>query len=150
MTHRILIPAAALLALAAPAFAQRTHSAADQAAIFKAAGFKLQSGKYTRCAEDPSASHQFATIEAVDLNGDGAPEAIVREASTFCYGATEQATVVAAKDKTGAWKILLDEVGADLVEKTKTNGWLDITIGGPGMGPQPLYKYNGAKYAARR
>ena len=138
------------VAFVAPALAQPTLSAPDKVAIFKAAGFKLQAGKYTRCPDDTAPSHTFGAIEAIDLNGDGAAEALVRETSTYCYGNTEQATVVLGRDKAGAWKILLDQVGMDAVEKTKANGWLNITIGGPGMGTQPLFKYNGAKYVLAR
>lgn len=150
MIARILISSLALAALATPALAQPALSAADKAVIFKAAGFKAQGANFTRCPEDPTASHMFGSIEAADLNADGLPEAWVRETSTFCYGATEQATVLVTKDKAGVWKILLDEVGVDLVEKTKTQGWPDVTIGGPGMGKQPLFKFNGAKYVLAR
>lgn len=150
MIARILISSFALGALAAPALAQPALSAADKTAIFKAAGFKAQGAKFTRCPDDPSMSHTFGEIEAADLNGDGLPEAFVRESSTFCYGNTAESVVLVTKDKAGAWKILLDEVGVDSVEKTKTQGWPDITIGGPGMGKQPLFKFNGAKYVLAR
>jgi hypothetical protein len=150
MRLRILIVFLALSTFAAPALAQPRLSAADKAAIYKTGGFKAQGGKFTRCAEDPSESHMFAAIEAADLNSDGLPEAFVRESSTYCYGSTEQAVVLLTKDKAGVWKVVLNEVGVDLVEKSRTKGWADITIGGPGLDAQPLFKFNGAKYVHAR
>jgi hypothetical protein len=138
-----------MMAFAAPALAQPALTAADKAAIFKAAGFTRQGANYTRCAEDPSASHMFGQIEAADLNGDGKPEAWVRESSTYCYGSTESAVVLLTKAPNGAWKVILDEVGVDVVEKTKHLGWPDITIGGPGFGKMPLFVFNGVKYVTK-
>jgi hypothetical protein len=150
MMKRCLLGVSIVAMLAAPACAQPTLSAADTAAIYKAAGFKAQGKTFTRCLDDNTLSHSPAAIEAVDLNGDGLPEAWVREGSTYCYGDTGQAVALLRKDQAGAWKVLLDEVGMDVVEKTKTNGWPDITIGGPGMGAQPLFKFNGVKYVRAR
>jgi hypothetical protein len=148
----VRITAAAVLALAitSPAFAQSALTVADKAAIFKAAGFQARGPNFTRCPDDPSASHSFGAIEVADLNSDGQSEAWVREGSTFCYGNTGQAVVLLTKGTDGAWKVLLDAVGIDLVEKTKHAGWPDISVGGPGMGPQPRFVFNGAKYVLRR
>lgn len=145
---KALLAAGALLA-AAPAFAADTFSAADKAAIFKAAGFKLKGGKQIRCEDDaPSAMTGF--IEEDDLNGDGAKEAFVRESSTNCYGMTAEAFVLVAKNAKGEWTKLLDAVGMALVLDTKAkNGWKDIEVGGPGMGPFPKYRYNGTKYVKK-
>jgi len=150
MSVRIVAAAVVAFAITSPAFPQRTPTAADRAAIFKAAGFQAQGRNFTRCPDDPSASHSFGAIEVTDLNSDGKPEAWVREGSTFCYGNTGQAVVLLTKGADGAWRVLLDEVGIDLVEKTKHAGWPDITVGGPGTGPQPLFVFNGAKYVLRR
>jgi hypothetical protein len=53
------------------------------------------------------------------------------------------------KAPNGAWKVILDEVGVDVVEKTKHLGWPDITIGGPGFGKMPLFVFNGVKYVTK-
>jgi hypothetical protein len=150
MSIRIMAAAVLAFAIISPAFAQPALTAADKAAIFRAAGFKAQGRNFTRCPDDPSASHSFGAIEAADLNSDGTPEAWVREGSTFCYGNTGQAVVLLTKGADGAWKVLLDEEGIDLVEKTKHVGWPDITVGGPGIGRQPLFVFNGVKYVLRR
>jgi len=131
----ILFAICAAVAIA-PASAADAFSAADKAAIFKAAGFKAKGGKQVRCEDDTTASYMAGFIEADDLNGDGAMEAFVRESSLFCYGNTAEAFVLVAKNAKGEWTALLDEVGMANVLATKAkNGWKDIEVGGPGMGP---------------
>lgn len=133
----------------APAIAADEFSAADKAAIFKAAGFKAKGGAYIRCVDD-SPSAMAGYIETDDLNGDGANEAFVRESSTNCYGMTAEAFVLVAKNAKGEWTALLDEVGIASVLDTKAkNGWKDIEVGGPGMGPFPKFRYNGKKYVKK-
>jgi hypothetical protein len=133
-------------AIAAPAFVSQL-SAKDQTAVFAAAGFKLKGGKYVRCEEDPpSASYGAGRIEIADLNHDGNPEAWVTESSTFCYGMTGEAFVLLSRDAKGGWRTLLDGVGVADVKRSQHAGWPDIEIGGPGMGPFPLYRFNGKKY----
>lgn len=121
-------------------------SAADKAAIFKAAGFKAKGDSYTRCEDDVTASHSPGAIEMQDLNSDGTAEAWVRESSTFCYGNTAEAFVLLSKGADGKWTVLLDEVGVAMAKETKHKGWLDIEVGGPGAGPFPVFHYNGKKY----
>ncbi|MBI1210449.1 MAG: hypothetical protein GC190_03220 [Alphaproteobacteria bacterium] len=138
------VAAVALAAL--PAVAADAPSAAEKAAIFKAAGFKAKGDTYTRCADDVSASHEPGSIELQDLNGDGTAEAWVREGSVYCYGNTGQAFVLLGKGSDGKWSVLLDEVGIAVAKDTKHKGWPDIEVGGPGMGPFPVFRYNGKKY----
>ncbi len=140
----VVLSMAASAALAAGAPAE--PSAADKAAIFAAAGFKAKGKDYTRCPDDDAPSHTPGAIEMQDLNGDGSAEAWVRETSTFCYGNTEQAFVLVGKGADGKWTVILDEVGVGTTKDTKHKGWLDIEVGGPGMGPFPVYHYNGKKY----
>lgn len=139
----------ACVALVSPVFAAEP-SAEVKAAVFKAAGFKAKAGKFVRCEDDVTASYMPGFIEWQDLNGDGTDEAFVRESSTFCYGNTAEAVVIVAKDAKGAWGVVLDEVGVALPLKTKTKGWLDIEVGGPGMGPFPRYRYDGKTYVAKK
>lgn len=149
MKAAILFGICGALAIA-PAHAADAFSATDQAAIFKAAGFKAKGGKQVRCTDDTTASYMAGFIEADDLNGDGANEAFVRESSSFCYGATAEAFVLVAKNAKGEWTALLDQVGMALVLDTKAkNGWKDVEVGGPGMGPFPKYRYDGKKYVQK-
>lgn len=135
--------------LAGSAFAAEP-TAAEKAAVFKAAGFKATGGKYVRCEDDVTASYMAGFIEWEDLNGDGIDEAFVRESSLFCYGNTAEAVVIVAKNAKGEWDIVLDQVGVALPLKTKTKGWFDIEVGGPGAGPFPRYRYDGKTYVAKK
>ena len=142
----LVVLAAATLALAAPPSAD-SSSAADRAAIFKAAGFKQKGNQWIRCEEDPpSASSQAGSIELEDLNGDGKAEAWVKESSTFCYGHTAEFFVLLAKSDDGKWRKLLEETGVPTVLKTKRQGWPDIEVGGPGFGKFPVRHWNGTAY----
>jgi hypothetical protein len=129
---------------AAPALAP-----ADEAAAFRAAGFELKGREWIRCDDPDTASRQGGSIEAADLNGDGAPEAWVRESSLYCYGNTAEAFVLLTRTG-GAWTVLLDSPGVATPLKTKTMGWPDIEVGGPGLGPMPVYRFDGTKYVRIR
>jgi hypothetical protein len=122
-------------------------SAADQDAVFKAAGFsKAADGRYIRCREEtPTASYTPGAIEEEDVNGDGQPEAFVTESSMFCYGAPHTFFGLVAKG-TGGWKMLLDDVGMPAVLETSHGGWADIEVGGPGFGTMPVWQWNGKAY----
>ncbi|MDP3175740.1 MAG: hypothetical protein Q8M88_15015 [Phenylobacterium sp.] len=146
---RLLVLALALSVATAAQAAPAPLTPADKAAAFKAAGFKPKGREWVRCDDTQTSSHQNGSIEVADLNGDGAPEAWVRESSVFCYGNTAEAFVLVTKRPTG-WTILLDEVGIANPLATKHNGWPDIEVGGPGFGPSPKYRYNGVKYVAGR
>jgi hypothetical protein len=137
------------VAFALPAVAQEL-SAEDRAAVFAAAGFTPRGDQYVRCDDTVTASAMTGFIELSDLNGDGSPEAWVRESSTFCYGATAEAFVLLAKDGSGAWVKLLDEIGMALPLGTSSNGWQDIEVGGPGSGPFPVYGFDGTTYVLQQ
>lgn len=136
------------MSLALPALAAPDLSPADRTAVFKAAGFKQKGSEWRRCEEDPpTMSSTPGNIEVADLNGDGLPEAWVTESSTFCYGNTAQMVVLLTKEKSGTWRKLIDEVGVSMVEKGVHQGWPDVTVGGPGFGRPPLFRWNGKGYA---
>jgi hypothetical protein len=87
-------------ALGAPA----KLSPADEAAAFKAAGFKLK-GKQWRACDDPSPSYTPGAVEEVrDVNGDGRPEVVLTEGSTSCYGNTGAGYSLLSKQPDGSWK----------------------------------------------
>jgi hypothetical protein len=129
-----------------PSVAQAIEiSAADRAAAFKAAGFQPHGDQYIRC-EDTAASAMPGSIEVADLNGDGLPEAWVKESSTFCYGNTAEAFVLVTKDAKGAWAVLLDQVGVPVEYEDRHLGWPDIEVGGPGFDKFPVYRFDGKTY----
>jgi hypothetical protein len=134
----------ALLAIPA-AHAELTP--AEQAAVFKAAGFeKGRGGQYVRCREEtPTTSYIPGRIEVADLNGDGKPEAWVKESSTSCYGMTGEYFVLLTKGS-GGWRKLLDGIGVPDLLDTKHKGWPDIEVGGAVFGKFPAYRWNGKSY----
>jgi hypothetical protein len=137
----------AALALGATASAYAAEpAAAEKDAIFKAAGFAEKSGNYVRCVEDTTSSYRPGSIEMQDLNGDGQPEAWVTEYSNVCFGDTGQGFVLLGKDKSGAWQKLLTLAGIPEIQTSKTQGWPDILVNGPGVGPMPPLKWNGKEY----
>ncbi len=125
-------------------------SPTDEAAAFKAAGFTLKDKQWRAC-EDPSASYGAGQIqEARDLNGDGLPEAIISENSSFCYGSTEAAYSLVSKQAGGSWKLMRSGPGIISVLETKgAGGWPDLEIGGPGF-CFPVERWNGQKYELQR
>jgi hypothetical protein len=137
-----------LLATGGAQAAPAELSTPERAAAFRAAGFKHWSSGWTRCEDDITASFQPATLEVVDLNGDGVLEAWIRESSLFCYGATAEAFVLLTRRKSG-WTVILDQVGTPLELNTGRLGWPDIEVGGPGLGAHPVYRFNGSKYVRK-
>ena len=133
-------------ALGAPA----KLSPADEAAAFKAAGYKLK-GKQWRACDDPSPSYTpGAVAEVRDLNGDGLPEVVLTEGSTFCHGHTGAGYSLLSKQANGNWKLITSGTGILTFLPTKgAGGWPDIEIGGPGF-CFPVERWNGQKYVLQR
>jgi hypothetical protein len=142
---------AALVAAPIPARGASLPSA-DQTAALTAAGF-TQNGKQWRSkdCDDSTGGYSGGSIsEARDLNGDGRPEAIVTESSSFCYGMTGEAFTLVSKQADGSWKKMAANAGIARILSTKgEDGWPDIEIGGPGF-CFPVLRFNGARYVTQR
>src|SRR5258707_8013914 len=98
-----------MLALLLPAAV--SAPAAEQAVIFKAAGFSRNGAvwKSGNCKGMESDSYQPGAIDTYrDLNGDGRPEAVVTEGSASCYGMTETHFWLLSKQASGGWKRIYD------------------------------------------
>lgn len=142
--------AGGLLLLAVPC-AAAGFSPAELASIYKGAGYTVRGNKPVGCdAADPSWPRSSFHVEAVDLNGDGKPEAIVSEGNVACYGRDEMGFHVVARNADGSWRRLASDSGGTMVLKTRHKGWLDIEYGGPGMQKQPVLIWNGKAYTSRR
>lgn len=140
----------------APLLAQVTLTPADQAAAFRAAGFKRVGGQWQACGDPGTASYTPGAIEQVaDLNGDGRPEAVVTEGSTFCFGSTEVGYALVSKQANGSWKLVTGGPGIVTVLPTPAKilaangGWPDLEIGGPGF-CFPVERWNGREYVLQR
>lgn len=131
---------------AAPAMAA-AFNPADTAAIYKAAGFTMKGKTIIGCdAADPGWPRSSFNIEAIDLNADGKPEAIVSEGNTACYGRDEMGFTILARNPDGSWRKIGQNSGGTMPLKTRHNGWLDIEYGGPGMQKQPVLRFDGKAY----
>jgi hypothetical protein len=135
----------------APASAQTTLSAADQAAAFTAAGFTRIDGQWRSCEDPGTASYTPGSIDqAADLNGDGRPEAIISEGSSFCYGMQGSGYMLVSKQADGRWTLITSGSGIPSPLTTKgAGGWPDLQIGGPGF-CFAIERWNGKAYELNR
>lgn len=125
-------------------------SPADEAAAFKAAGFKLKGKQWHACDDTSPSATPGAIQEVRDLNGDGRPEAIIIEGGTACYGNTGQGYSLVSKQADGSWKLITGGTGMlSILRTTGVGRWPDIEIGGPGF-CFPVERWNGRKYAVQR
>lgn len=126
-------------------------SPADTAAAFKAAGFVKKGSRWEGCGDPGTMSYTPGAIETVrDINGDGQPEAIITEGSTYCFGHTGTGYTIVSKQAAGGWKVISGGSGIPNLLATKgSGGWPDIEIGGPGF-CFPVERWNGKEYRLHR
>jgi hypothetical protein len=140
-----------MLALAGSASAAAPTPAADRA-IYRAAGFTWSKGSWRSDCDVPGTlTYSSGAIERIgDLNGDGLPEVLVIESSTYCYGNTGTAFWLLAGQPGGKWKLMLNSMGMAIVLKARGIGrWPDILIGGPGF-CRAVRRWNGKAYVINR
>jgi hypothetical protein len=139
--------------LALPIAAAISAPAAEQAVIFKAAGFSRNGDvwKSGNCKGAESESYEPGAIDIYrDLNGDGRPEAVVTEGGAICYGMTGTHFWLLSKQASGSWKRIHEETAMpDFLATTGVAGWPDIQFGGPGF-CFAVYRWNGKAYALNR
>ena len=140
----MMIIIALLVALVSP-------TATERAAIFTAAGFRRVGPQWkTDCDHSDKASYKSGRIERfADLNGDGRPEAIVTEGSTYCYGVTGMGFTVLTKSPRGRWIKLYHSPGMPHILKARVNGWPEIEVGVPDL-CTPILRWTGKAYAIHR
>lgn len=126
-------------------------SPADQAAAFKAAGFKKKGNQWRACDDPGTASYTPGNIEKVqDLNGDGQPEALITEGSSFCYPSDVPGYFLVSRQADGNWKLITSGSGmVDFLPTKGAGGWPDIQVGGPGF-CFPVVRWNGKAYVLNR
>ncbi len=117
-------------ALAAPAAsgAQPADRAREAAAMLAAAGFRVEPNQILNACGRSSRPRPAA----VDLNGDGSPEAVVMDVDPACYGGTGEAFSVIQKRGPANWALVGAGRGRIKVLDTRTNGWRDYTLEGAG------------------
>ena len=147
LAHGVL--AALLAALAA---GQAQLSAADTTAAFEAAGFRRDGDQWKSCGDPGDAgSYSGGAVDAVkDLNGDGRPEAVISEGSTYCFGNTGVGYAIVSQQANGSWKLMTSGPGIPSFLAAKgVAGWPDMEVGGPGF-CFPVRRWNGQEYAINR
>lgn len=119
--------------------------------IFRAAGFALVDGAWTKCGDPGTASYEPGSImQRGDFNGDGSFDAFVTEGSTFCFGMTGTGYTLVTRRQDGTWRVMDERTGVPHLLTTKgTDGWPDIEVGGPGF-CFPVLRWNGKQYALNR
>lgn len=140
-----------LCAYPVAADAQSRLSQTDEAAAFRAAGFKRVAGQWQACGDPGSASYEPGRIESSrDINGDGFADAVIVEGSSACFGMAGQGFSVVSKQAGGGWRLITQNTGiATFLPRRRPTGWPDMEIGGPGF-CFPVHRWNGKAYVLNR
>lgn len=118
-----------------------TLSAAEKESMIKQAGI-MSDGTVLLQSEAPVT----AEVRGMDLNSDGKPEVLMILSSPM-YGAAGSNVQLFVKDANGQYKSNLGFPAGDVKPlATKTQGFQDLQIGGPGF-DCPIWKWNGKEYA---
>lgn len=105
---------------------------------------KSDKNLFTFAAEEEAPFNVEVTV--VDLNSDGVEEIILQWGNSFWSGyAGTSCTLLVKNVKTGNYDSNLGFPGVVEILKTRTNGYRDLLIGGPGF-EFPVYKWNGKSY----
>lgn len=126
----------------------RALPVSERTAVFRAAGVQaVGGGRWTGCTEDASgrSEAQLAMIE--DINGDGRPDAMIRDSGSYCNGYAGVASTVLTQTSTGAWSVMLSTQGfINFLESRGADNYPDIEVGLPGF-CFPYRRWNGDEYA---
>lgn len=144
MRFKTLAAAFVVLTAATPTLAQQVVPApkmpqAEGVQLFEAGGFKIAGGKAVNVCGGVS-QPKFAFM---DLNGDGAPEAVVIDKNPACYGEPGFWFTILAKGRDGRWRGIGRDSGVLAFETSRSNGWLDARVTSDCM---RIWKYAGDGY----
>lgn len=122
-------------------------STADRDALFRAAEMQpIGGGKWTGCVDDSSGRSEAQVAMVQDINGDGRPEAMIRDGGTYCNGMAGVNSTVLTRDASGAWRIIYSNQGfVNFLVSRGTDGFPDIEAGLPGF-CFPYFRWNGQEY----
>jgi hypothetical protein len=130
---------------------QTDESSISDEEIFKAAGFTLSDGSWSKCGDPGTLSYQAGEIlKRGDFNGDGSTDALVAEGGTYCFGMTGSGYTLVSRRPDSGWVIMDERIGIpEFLETKGEDGWPDIEVGGPGF-CFPVVRWNGAEYVLHR
>jgi hypothetical protein len=117
---------------------------AEQATIFRAAGFAATGGRFLACDGRSPLEAQVG-----DFNGDKRPDALVIDQGLQCYGADETGFVLVSKGANGGWTKLYGSPGVPRFLTSRGGGWPELEVGGPGF-CFPILRWNGRTFAEAR
>ena len=142
-----LVSLITLVALAAaPRPPAAGFSTAERTEILKAAGAVRRGAAWVLCADDPGPVS--ATLRAVDLNGDGRPEAIVTERTRFCAPRTGWLHAVLARAHGGGWQLLARGEGQlRVIGRAVPGQWRDLRV--TGADAPVILSHDGSVYRPR-
>ncbi|GEM_PF-1164266 len=125
----------------------RALSASQQETLFSAAGMqRLRNGNWTGCSDDPSGHSQGVVALYQDLNGDGRPEAVLRDDGTFCSGHVGSSSMVLTQQTDGSWTTMYKNQGhVSFLRSRGKDGFPDLTVDLPGL-CFPFFRWDGSEY----
>jgi hypothetical protein len=127
----------------APAAAVPTSDNAAVEAIQSATAGKMKATKGKTYDQECGQDIEYEA-EALDLNGDGQLEVMTQEFGT-CFGRAGVQMNLFLKAKNGQWTPQFGFPGSPKVLQTKSQGFPDIEVLGPGM-CFPVWRYDGQQY----
>ena len=74
---------------------------------------------------------------------------MVTESSAYCYGHTGTGFTLLTRSSAGAWTKLHESEGVANFLKTRSNGWPELEVGGPGF-CFPVLRWNGKAFVTHR
>jgi hypothetical protein len=104
--------------------------------------FKTTKGKYFDQGCNENLNYE---AEVIDLNRDGKPEVFVSIGGTCLGGMAGNHMDLYIKNSKGQWKSQFGFQGIYTVLATRSKGYPDIEIGGPGF-CFPVWRWNGLRY----
>jgi hypothetical protein len=116
----------------------------DAQVIAEATAGQMKAAKGSYFDKGCNEKLQYAA-EVVDLNGDGQPEVFTRVYGICLGGAAGVSVNLYVKDRNGRWKAQFGFPGDYMIQHTRSMGYPDIEIGGPGS-CSPLWRWNGRQY----
>lgn len=116
----------------------------EQKAIFNAAGFKNENGTWRgKC----SIGH-ISVFK--DLNGDGRPDAVIRDGGTTCYASIGVGFHLMTKQANDQWTRIFHSPGeASFLKTTGRHGWPDL-IAVNASQCHTVYRWDGRKFIKNR